>query len=90
MMLIYKYILNKKSTILDIPKDAIARHVATYDGEVYIWFELDPSSRDVKRRFDCIYTGGYLPDDRIAFVGSVITGNRVVHHIYECEVSDAA
>lgn len=78
---VWKYPLSQVEQTVAIPDGARAVHAAMQNDSPTLWFELDPTSAPVDRKFVVVGTGWPLPAEG-EHRGSLLDG-MFVWHIYE-------
>lgn len=83
-MTVWKFVIADPETPVRMPEGAEVLHVAEQRGQVCLWALVEPTARQVDRRFVIAGTGHPLPAHRGRFVGTVlISGGALVFHVWE-------
>ncbi len=80
---IYKYSL--VTPTFDIPKGAVFLHCGSdpgYEGNIALWFEVNPGAELERRTFHVFGTGHLIEDNGLQYLGT-IRQNIYMWHIYQ-------
>lgn len=84
MRVIWKYKVEPKVFVRQLPEDAIFCHVAEQrDDEVSMWFDADPEAVKTERKFTVVPTGEKFDIPNRKYLGTFLLKNRLVFHLYE-------
>ena len=84
---IWKYSFTAKAIVeIEMPMGANVLSFGNQNEKPTIWAEVDTKASVVKRKFYCITTGGYIPENcSLRFIGTAlffVDGSFVIH-LYE-------
>lgn len=83
MKKMFKYPLQGVKTQLQLPKDAMIRHVNYQHGNFQVWVEVQLGATTVERVIWMITTGGDV-DENWTYINTVlIQDGNLVFHFYE-------
>lgn len=71
---------------VEMPSDAIVRHVGARDGELFLWAEVDPAAPTSIRGFVVHGTGHPVLLEATDYLGTAFDG-PFVWHVYEVPTS---
>jgi hypothetical protein len=80
---VFKYSLDTRTCDVVMPVGAEVVAAEAIDGSIYVWAVVDPDARIESRRFYVLATGEVLPDEQLKHVGTVVTVNSHVYHVFE-------
>jgi len=83
MATIWKYPVTGETTVHEVPKGAAPLHMgADPEGNLCVWFVVNPDLPKEKRAIIVVGTGHSVPDDAAkAYVGTFVSG-RFVNHVF--------
>lgn len=77
---IYKYALPDHHSTIDLPVDAIIRHVGLQNGNPFVWAEHDAETQQTApREIIAIATGEGFDSNGLRFLGTIMPGVLVFH-----------
>lgn len=83
MKKMFKYPLQGGKTRLQLPKDAVIRHVDYQHGDFQVWVEVPLGATTAERVIRMIPTGGDV-DENWTYINTVLIQNgSLVFHFYE-------
>ena len=80
---VYKYGVMPGYNLLNIPVGSKIVHVGEQNYGLYIWVEQDPSRPIEYKTINVYGTGDAIRNQHEHHVGSVVTQNGLVWHVYE-------
>jgi hypothetical protein len=82
-MTIFKYVLDLDKCTIHIPAPALILSVGLQGDKIVVWVKVDPTEKEVERKFVIVGTGHPLPEDsRLEFVGTVQYLYGLVYHVF--------
>jgi hypothetical protein len=85
MKKIFKYVMRSDAHAFDIPLGGRLLHVHEQDGNIGLWFLVDPNNKPVKRKFFIVGTGFGIEDGKYAMLDYLGTAHidGFVWHVFE-------
>lgn len=85
MKTIWKYTLeitDRQSISMPIRADILS--VAVQNDQICLWASVETTEEELRREIVIVGTGNQMPEDRMRFIGTVLTHqDALVWHIYE-------
>jgi hypothetical protein len=87
MKIIWKFELDQKSKILNLPKDTEILTVQIQHGTPQLWVLVDPKKQKEQRCFETIGTGHQIPYDigiTRTYIGTFqLMNGALIYHVFE-------
>lgn len=80
---IYKYQVGLGDNFISLPEGAYILSVHEQVGVIYFWAMVDPQAPPKDRKFKVCFTGEYIYEQSLMFLGTVHSENGLVYHVFE-------
>lgn len=84
MKTIWKYILNPKNNIIEMPEGSTILCADSQLDEVCIWVEVNPKNKLVERELLVVGTGHEIKNNNVKYIGTAkIMQETIILHVFE-------